>query len=140
MPRVITHELKLKDARDPFSTFLTETDGLADKRGPLLFELPPSLSFNGSVVTDFLHMVRGVYEGPIVCEPRHATWFSLLAASLLERYRVSRVAADPPPMPEATIPAAWAGVAIFACMAHPGRTGLAMTTTPSLHWQRPLAA
>jgi len=113
MPRVITHDLKLKDAREPFITFLFQSDGLADKRGPLLFQLPPSLSFDGSVVTDFLDMVRGVYDGPIVCEPRHATWFSPLAVSLFERYRISRVAADPPPVPEATIPAAWAGVAYF---------------------------
>ncbi|HEU4694346.1 MAG TPA: DUF72 domain-containing protein [Vicinamibacterales bacterium] len=113
MPRAITHDLKLKNAREPFSTFLNQTDGLADKRGPLLFQLPPSLAFDGAVVTDFLDMVRGVYDGPIVCEPRHATWFSPPAASLLERYRISRVAADPPPVPEATTPAAWAGVVYF---------------------------
>ena len=113
LPRAITHDLKLQDAREPFITFLAQTDGLADKRGPLLFQLPPSLSFDGSVVTSFLAMVRGVYDGPIACEPRHATWFSPLVASLLERYRISRVAADPPPAPEATTPAAWAGVAYF---------------------------
>ncbi len=113
MPRAITHDLKLIDAREPFIPFLTQTDGLADKRGPLLFQLPPSLSFDGSVVTDFLDMVRGAYDGPVVCEPRHATWFSPLVASLLERYRISRVAADPPPVPEATTPAGWASLRYF---------------------------
>ena len=113
MPRTITHELKLQNAREPFITFLAQTDGLADKRGPLLFQLPPSLVFDGSVVTAFLDMVRRLYDGPIVCEPRHATWFSPLVASLLERYRVSRVAADPPPVPDATTPAGWARVAYF---------------------------
>ena len=34
-------------------------------------------------------------------------------ASLLERYRISRVAADPPPVPDATHPAGWARVAYF---------------------------
>ena len=113
IPRAITHELKLQDAREPFITFLAQTDGLADKRGPLLLQLPPSLSFDGPVVTAFLDMVREVYDGPIVCEPRHATWFSPLVASLLERYRISRVAADPPPVPDATHPAGWARVAYF---------------------------
>jgi hypothetical protein len=61
MPRAITHELKLQDAREPFITFLAQTDGLADKRGPLLFQLPPSLSFDNSVVTAFLDMVRREY-------------------------------------------------------------------------------
>ena len=113
VPRTVTHELKLQGAREPFIAFLAQTDGLAGKRGPLLFQLPPSLSFDGSVVTGFLNMVRGVYDGPIVCEPRHATWFSPLVASLLERYRISRVAADPPPAPEAMTPAGWARVAYF---------------------------
>ena len=64
IPRAITHELKLQDAREPFVTFLAQTDGLADKRGPLLLQLPPSLSFDGPVVTAFLDVVRRVYEGP----------------------------------------------------------------------------
>jgi len=113
IPRAITHDLKLQHARDPFITFLAQTDGLADKRGPLLLQLPPSLSFDGPVVTAFLDVVREVYDGPVVCEPRHATWFSPLVASLLERYRISRVAADPPPVPDATHPAGWARVAYF---------------------------
>ena len=113
IPRAITHELKLQNAREPFITFLAQTDGLADKRGPMLLQLPPSLSFDRSVVTRFLNMVRRVYAGPIVCEPRHPTWFSPLVGALLERYRISRVAADPPPVPEAMTPAGWADVAYF---------------------------
>ena len=113
IPRTITHELKLQNAREPFITFLAQTDGLADKRGPLLLQLPPSLSFDGAVVKAFLDEVRRVYDGPLVCEPRHATWFSPLVASLLERYHVARVAADPPLVPHATTPAGWGRVAYF---------------------------
>jgi uncharacterized protein YecE (DUF72 family) len=113
IPRAITHDLKLQNAREPFISFLTQTDGLSDKRGPMLLQLPPSLSFDGSVVTRFLNMVRRVYAGPIVCEPRHATWFSPLAGALLERYRISRVAADPPPVPGSATPAGWLRVAYF---------------------------
>jgi uncharacterized protein YecE (DUF72 family) len=113
MPRTITHELKLQNAQEPFATFLAQTDGLAEKRGPLLVQLPPSLSFDASVATRFLDLVRNVYNGSMVCEPRHATWFSPTAASLLDRYRISRVAADPPPVPAATGPAGWPDVAYF---------------------------
>jgi uncharacterized protein YecE (DUF72 family) len=113
IPRAITHDLKLQHARDPFITFLAQTDGLADKRGPLLLQLPPSLSFDGPLVAAFLDVVREVYDGPVVCEPRHATWFSPLVAALLERYRISRVAADPAPVPDAAHPAGWARVAYF---------------------------
>jgi uncharacterized protein YecE (DUF72 family) len=110
---MITHELKLHGARVPFVTFMQQTDGLAEKRGPILVQLPPSLSFDASVVTPFLDVVRKVYNGSMVCEPRHATWFSSAAASLLDRYEISRVAADPPLVPEATVPAGWPRVAYF---------------------------
>jgi uncharacterized protein YecE (DUF72 family) len=113
IPRAITHDLKLQRAREPFIAFLAQTDGLAEKRGPLLLQLPPSLTFDGPVLTRFLNMVRRVYAGAIVCEPRHATWFSPRADALLARYQISRVAADPPPVPESTIPAGWARMAYF---------------------------
>jgi len=113
MPRTITHELKLQDARAPFVTLMDQTDGLAEKRGPILVQLPPSLSFDASVVTRFLDMVRKAYNGPMVCEPRHATWFSSAVDSLLDRYGISRVAADPPPVPEARVPASWPRLAYF---------------------------
>ena len=113
IPRTISHERKLHEAQEPFVAFLAQTDGLADKRGPLLLQLPPSLAFDRALVTTFFNAVRAVYEGPIVCEPRHATWFAPLATSLLERYRVSQVAADPPTVPDAAGPAGWPRVAYF---------------------------
>jgi uncharacterized protein YecE (DUF72 family) len=113
IPRAITHDLKLRRARAPFITFLAQTDGLAEKRGPLLLQLPPSLTFDSPVVTRFLKMVRRLYAGPMVCEPRHATWFSPLVAALLERYQISRVATDPPPVPDSMIPAGWSRLAYF---------------------------
>ena len=125
MPRTMTHELKLQDAREPFVTFLAQTDGLAGKRGPILVQLPPSLSFDASVVTRFLDVVRTVYTGPMVCEPRHGTWFSPAVASLLDRYEISRVAADPPPVPEATAPSGWPHVAYFR-----------LHGSPRMYWSR----
>ncbi|AMY11822.1 hypothetical protein LuPra_05087 [Luteitalea pratensis] len=113
MPRTITHELKLQDAREPLVAFLAQTEGLAEKRGPILVQLPPSLAFDCSAVTPFLDLVRTMYGGPVVCEPRHPTWFSPDVTSLLEGYRISRVAADPPPVPAATVPAGWPRIAYF---------------------------
>jgi len=124
-PRAITHEACLENAQKLFITFLAETDGLAEKRGPILVQLPPSLSFDASVVTRFLKMVRRAYEGPIVWEPRHATWFSSAVASLLNRYGISRVAADPAPVPEAAAPAGSPRVAYFR-----------LHGSPRMYWSR----
>ena len=112
-PRTITHELRLQGTRDLFAAFLAGTEGLAEKRGPILVQLPPSLAFDKSVVTRFLDEVRAVYTGPMACEPRHATWFSASVSSLLKQYDVSRVAADPPPVTEATVPAGAPQLAYF---------------------------
>jgi uncharacterized protein YecE (DUF72 family) len=113
IPRAITHELKLRDAHEPFVAFLGQTDGLGDKRGPLLLQLPPSLAFDSLVATAFLEEVRRVYDGPVVCEPRHATWFAPTVTSLLERFRIARVVADPSPVPDAPTRAGWKGIVYF---------------------------
>jgi uncharacterized protein YecE (DUF72 family) len=121
IPRTITHELKLQGAREPLVAFLAQTDGLAQKSGPILVQLPPSLAFDAAIVTAFLDLVRTVYDGPVVCEPRHPTWFSAPVTSLLDRYRISRVAADPPPVPAAIVPAGWPRVAYFRLHGSPRR-------------------
>ena len=113
VPRTITHERTLRDSREPLTAFLAEIEGLAEKRGPILVQLPPSLSFDAAVVRRFLDLLRNSFHGPVVCEPRHATWFSTRVASLLNRYGVSRVAADPPRVPEAAVPGGWPGVTYF---------------------------
>ena len=113
LPRTITHEHALRDAREPLTAFLAQIEGLAAKRGPVLVQLPPSLPFDISVVRRFFDLVRHSYHGTVVCEPRHATWFSPRAASLLHGYEVSRVAADPPPVPEGAVPGGWPRVAYF---------------------------
>ncbi|MEO7275519.1 MAG: DUF72 domain-containing protein [Vicinamibacterales bacterium] len=113
MPRSITHDLKLRNAQEPLSLFLDQSAGLADKRGPILIQLPPSLAFDLEVVTTFLDLVRRLHDGPLVCEPRHASWFSPAVSSLLDHYRTSRVAADPPPVPEASVPGGWPGLVYF---------------------------
>jgi uncharacterized protein YecE (DUF72 family) len=55
MPRTIMQELKLQDTRESLTSFLTRTDGLAEKRGPIPVQLPPSLSFDDTVVNQFLN-------------------------------------------------------------------------------------
>ena len=125
MPRTITHELKLRDARDLLTAFLSQTEGLGDKRGPILVQLPPSYPFDETVVSSFLASLREMYDGAVVCEPRHSTWFAAGVDSVLDHYRVSRVAADPPPVPEAMVPAGWARLAYFR-----------LHGTPRKYWSR----
>ena len=113
LPRTITHELRLIGARQPLAQFLEETEGLGRKRGPLLVQLPPSSWFDARVAGRFFGMFRDRYDGPLVCEPRHATWFTTSATQLLVEHHVARVAADPVCAPGANEPGGWKGLAYF---------------------------
>jgi uncharacterized protein YecE (DUF72 family) len=113
VPRVITHELKLRAARAPLEQFLVESAGLGPKRGPLLIQLPPSLEFDSRAAASFFRLLRVLYDGFAVCEPRHSTWFSAEAEALLARQRIGRVAADPPPVAGGDRPAGWTGIVYY---------------------------
>ncbi|MES1195417.1 MAG: DUF72 domain-containing protein [Steroidobacter sp.] len=96
VPRAITHKAGLRCAREDLQQFLTEVNGLGNRLGPLLIQLPPSMKFDAKVVSHFLRMLRDLYQGTAVCEPRHKSWFEQPAESLLIGHNISRVAADPP--------------------------------------------
>ena len=125
VPRGITHELKLRRPRIALERFLAETAGLGAKRGPLLVQLPPSHVFDRRVVTRFFEQFRSQHDGAIVCEPRHATWFTAPADRLLEAYEVARVAADPPVAPGASQPGGWKDLTYFR-----------LHGSPRMYWSR----
>lgn len=110
LPRAITHDQRLVDVEPLLDRFLTETAALGDKRGPILIQFPPSFVFDDDVVASFFDRFREKYEGHAVCEPRHPSWSSDAATSMLVRYRVARVAADPPRVPGFDVPGGWDGL------------------------------
>jgi uncharacterized protein YecE (DUF72 family) len=95
VPKAITHERRLMNIDDLLDRFLSEAGGLGPKLGPLLIQLPPSLSFEPGVADSFLSELRSRVQGSIVCEPRHASWSTPEVEALLDRLRIARVAADP---------------------------------------------
>ena len=125
IPRAITHEGALRAARPLIDRFLEESAGLGDKRGPLLLQLPPSLAFDRRVAGRFLDLLRSRFGGPLVCEPRHPTWFGAAAEGLLVRHDVARVAADPAPAPGAERPGGWSGLVYYR-----------LHGTPRKYWSR----
>ena len=113
VPRHITHELALRRARVPLDQFLVESAGLAEKRGPLLVQLPASHVFDARVAGRFFDLLRSRYDGPVVCEPRHASWLAAPVDALLTRYQVARVAADPARAPGLERPGGWPGLVYY---------------------------
>jgi uncharacterized protein YecE (DUF72 family) len=95
LPRSITHDGRLLRARKPLQAFLEQAGGLGDRLAVLLVQLPPSFGFEARRARSFFGLLAELYDGAVVCEPRHASWFTPAADRVLAALKVSRAAADP---------------------------------------------
>jgi uncharacterized protein YecE (DUF72 family) len=95
MPKAITHEAKLVNVGALLLGFLEQVNGLGEKLGPLLIQLPPKLAFDEGVAHEFFTTLRELHGSDAVFEPRHASWFTPSVDRLLRGFEIARVAADP---------------------------------------------
>lgn len=95
MPKEITHTLRLKRSARLIDAFAGQIAGLGRRLGTVLVQLPPSLALERVVAKRFFSQVRDRFEGGIVIEPRHVSWFDDRADALLCDFAIGRVAADP---------------------------------------------
>lgn len=110
LPQEISHVRRLIDPTEHMTRFLAEIAPLGDRLGPLLLQLPPSLVFDAGVAGDFFANLRSRFNGAVVCEPRHPSWFEDAADDCLREFCVARVAADPSSVPRASEPGGWPGL------------------------------
>ncbi len=113
VPKVVTHERRLADVDDVVEDFVAEVSQLGHKLGPLLVQLPPSLSFVAGLAENLFAALRDRFDGDVVLEPRHESWFQRAATQLMRAYRVARVAADPAVVPAAAAPDGWDGIVYY---------------------------
>ena len=110
-PKAVTHTAKLVNTGAALQDFFDAVRGLGAKLGPVLLQLPPSLSFDEGVAHEFFTAVRELHGGSVVLEPRHATWFTAAVDRFLRSFEIARVAADPPKGSEAAAqPGGWPGL------------------------------
>jgi uncharacterized protein YecE (DUF72 family) len=82
--QVITHIKRLKKTEDFIPRFLSTIEPIAraEKLGPLLFQLPPNMKADATLLGEFLSVLpRAV---PSAFEFRHASWFADEIFSLLK--------------------------------------------------------
>jgi uncharacterized protein YecE (DUF72 family) len=131
-PKTITHEQKLCNTEHLLKFFLEQIEPLGEKAGPILFQLPPSLTFDPALAEEFLAMLRSLYKMDAALEPRHATWFTPSANALLKKQAIVRVAADPPEAaPQAAVPGGCASFVYYRLHGSP-RTYYSSYTDDSL--------
>jgi uncharacterized protein YecE (DUF72 family) len=95
------------------SPFLYQISFLKDRLGPILFQLPPSLEYAPVPTKHFLSMLRDLYPGDVVWEPRHGSWFTVKVEAVLKKFQIARVAADPACVPAAGQPGGHSSLAYF---------------------------
>ena len=103
-PKAITHEAGLNCKPKDLADFIEQIKSLGDRRGSVLFQLPPSLAFDRGLAKTFFTMLRDVYFENVVFEPRHKSWFAQEAEDLFEDFCIARAAADPACLPQAALP------------------------------------
>jgi len=83
-PQEITHRRRLLDAEQPLSRFVELVNLMGDRRGPILFQLPPNLRLDADRLSRFLEVLKP-FDQQVAFEFRHDTWlceevFALLRA------------------------------------------------------------
>jgi len=97
--RFITHIKKLRNVEDALEKFLERAKLLGGKLGPLLYQLPPGLHRNDSLLESFLKMLPRDLSH--VFEFRHESWLDKGVFDLLRRYNAGFCIYD---MPDFTTP------------------------------------
>jgi uncharacterized protein YecE (DUF72 family) len=110
LPKTITHEQRLAQSSKLLDEFMTQARGLGGKLACLLVQLPPSLSLDLRTAQQFFKALRARHHGPVALEPRHASWFTPEANTLLQQWRIGRVLADPVLHDAGRWPGGWPGL------------------------------
>jgi uncharacterized protein YecE (DUF72 family) len=90
--RRITHNNRLGDEDGSLGYFLRAVNPLGDRRGPTLFQLPPTFKKDVSRLADFLS--RLPQRWPAALEFRHTSWFDDEVFELLRSRDVPLVAVE----------------------------------------------
>jgi uncharacterized protein YecE (DUF72 family) len=94
-PRRITHERRLADAEDSVRRFYETAAALGDKRGPVLFQLPPNLRKDLPKLEAFLALLDAVTpDHRAAFEFRHESWFSDDVFAALRAHRAALCIAE----------------------------------------------
>ena len=86
-PQRITHFARLRVAAETLDYFLDTAQALGPRLGPVLFQLPPDLQRDDSLLADFIAQLGRRVQAAF--EFRHTSWF---AAAVLETMRAGGAA------------------------------------------------
>ena len=92
VPQQITHFARLRDVVKPLAEFLGTIEGLGDKRGPILLQLPPNFRKDAGRLRRFLARVPPTVR--MAVEFRHPSWLDDEVYALLRARNAALCIAD----------------------------------------------
>jgi uncharacterized protein YecE (DUF72 family) len=90
--KYITHIKRIQDIEEPLGRFFGSVELLKEKLGPILFQLPPSLSFSEEVLSRFCRQLKENYLYAL--EVRHASWAQKKAIDILRDHNIALCISD----------------------------------------------
>ncbi|MGW5438526.1 DUF72 domain-containing protein [Nocardia asteroides] len=80
--RFLTHIKRLRDPAEPVQRLLDRAEGLGDRLGPILLQLPPTLRADADLLDDCLACFPAAVR--VAVEPRHDSWWTDDIRAVLE--------------------------------------------------------
>lgn len=111
VPKSVSHSPGLAVAE--LDRFVGESAGLGEKLAVFLIQFPPSRIFDERAAQILFGALQERSPAALVCEPRHASWFTPEVERWFSEHRISRAAADPPRAVNADQPGGWQGLRYF---------------------------
>jgi uncharacterized protein YecE (DUF72 family) len=100
--KIITHTLRMKNAKEKVDEFIKIVEeGLEDKLGCILFQLPPSFKYTSENLQHILDSVP--LKSTSVIEFRNASWWNDEVYEALEKHGVTFCNNDYPGMPDTIV-------------------------------------
>jgi uncharacterized protein YecE (DUF72 family) len=101
-PRAITHYKKFNDTTDLITSFYdTINNGLQEKLGPVLFQLPPSFSYDDERLERIINNLNPSFKN--VLELRHVSWWNSDVYQKLAKHNITFCGMSHPALPDDVI-------------------------------------
>lgn len=101
-PRAITHYKKFNDTTDLITSFYdTINNGLQEKLGPVLFQLPPSYIYDDEKLDRIINSLNPSFKN--VLELRHVSWWNTAVYEKLAQHNITFCGMSHPTLPDEVI-------------------------------------
>lgn len=101
-PRAITHYKKFNDTTDLITSFYdTINNGLQEKLGPVLFQLPPSYIYDDEKLYRIINSLNPSFKN--ILELRHVSWWNTAVYEKLTQHNITFCGMSHPTLPDEVI-------------------------------------